>query len=440
MPIWTPPKSGLSNLFKKQCVVSPPPLSERAPPLDEFIAELDHGLYFDYLCKHTQKAKQEYESGLCLPPLWKSYDNPKCEKTKHKGDEILEKAKKGYSLFEHKLTPQQWQMCECALKASLPKIYGSEWEAEKTRVLEENGWTSARPELFMVTPRRFGKTYGIASHSVVMLTTVPNFHLVLFAVRLRQSKMLLSLILNMFNSHPYTKEHGLKMVTQNKEQFSIVWPTGEKSIVDAYPSTTANIRGFDADAVIVDEANFTPDDVILKGIMPVVLQGKTAWIMLSTPTRNDTLFMRFISTINKETGLPLLQSIHIGGPCSECKLTSTPHKCTHNMDELPDWKSRSKQGEYDALMEDHKETNLQENWGMVIDDRLRLYPEAHIDIMLSHKEVSIQAPPVCIYLGVDPTNGGKCEFGIVGCFFYNNDMVVCLFFLRFVIIVFARFS
>jgi len=197
---------------------------------------VDYLPYFDFFRSETTTAYQEYEEFVYVPELWQSYADPRYEKREVKGDELLRKIKAGYDLFPHTPTPQQRQMLEAALKTNLTSIYGDSWEMEKARVMKDHEWTTCRPELLMVTPRRFGKTWGIAMHCVLMLTSIPFYDIVLFAVRLRQTKMLLGLIKQMFDAHPYSK--SMRIITLNKEEMSVAGPEGDQRTVKAFPSST----------------------------------------------------------------------------------------------------------------------------------------------------------------------------------------------------------
>lgn len=148
--------------------------------------------------------------------------------------------------------------------------------------------------------------------------------------------------------------------------------------------------------------------------------------MISTPTRADTLFSRIISKISPKTGLPIVQSIRVGEPCADCmKVLATAHKCTHNFDEMPFWKSKEKRDEFNPLMEEYQETNLQENCGVTVDRRLKLFSSEHLKLLADQPLYEVTEAPKCIYLAVDPTGGGKCEFGLIGCFYSGTEIVVC---------------
>ena len=199
---------------------------------------VDYSNLFDFFYKKTREAHDAYLDQLIIPELHVSFGNPRYERFQHEGDRLLRDAKRAYEMFDITLTPQQRLMCIAALKTALPKIYGDSWEAEKLRVMHENGWTSFRPELFVVTPRRFGKTTAIGVHCVALIVTIPKYKLVLFAVRLRQSRMLLGMIIGMLIGHPMFKKNDLKIITQNKDKLEAMWPNGQVSEIDAYPSST----------------------------------------------------------------------------------------------------------------------------------------------------------------------------------------------------------
>lgn len=142
--------------------------------------------------------------------------------------------------------------------------------------------------------------------------------------------------------------------------------------------------------------------------------------------------MRCIEKLDGKTGKPLLQSIRIGEPCADCKKTVSPQLCTHNIDETPAWKSKEKLKEFEIIMSEYQDINKRENYGMVVDSRMRLFPESQLDILRNMPLVDFPEPPKCVYLAVDPAGGGKCEFGLCAAVFFGDQMVVC-FYLNFLI-------
>ena len=204
-----------------------------------FFRKLDSFNAFRVFEKHTQKAMDQYSRNCYIPPLSESFGNLKYEQTTHSGDIVLKNCLAAYSKFPHKLTPQQNQMCIAAIKTALPTIYADSWESEKVRVLAENGWSNFRPELFVVTPRRFGKTTAIATHAVVVTVCVPGFKTVIVAVCKRQSRSLLGMIVQMIVNHPDFKKNGLTIVTMNTDTLEIMWPNGAKCRIDAFPARTS---------------------------------------------------------------------------------------------------------------------------------------------------------------------------------------------------------
>jgi hypothetical protein len=169
--------------------------------------------------------------------------------------------------------------------------------------------------------------------------------------------------------------------------------------------------------------------VLLKGVFPVYLQDKTAIILISTPTTSKTFFMRCIAIKHEDTGKPLLQSIRIGEPCDACKKTRTPQNCTHNLDEMPPWKSKSKTSELELLMSGYQDIFLQENFGMTIDSTTRLFPERQLDIIRDAAPFDFPRTPDCVYLAFDPASGGECEYGVCAAVFFGPVMVVCFIYL-----------
>ena len=81
-----------------------------------------------------------------------------------------------------------------ALQALLPKIYGAEWDSVAIRVLREHGLTQVYHEVMKMTPRRFGKTWGVAMFVVAALMNIPGIQIAIFSTGGRASKGMMDIV------------------------------------------------------------------------------------------------------------------------------------------------------------------------------------------------------------------------------------------------------
>lgn len=206
---------------------------------DKNVDQIDHLALFDFLECKANECAQRREKNDYIPPVSQSYMENRYQKHSVEGDMVVREIVRCWDEFKSLTwTPQQKKMLELSLRSSLPAIYGNSWEIERDRVLKENDWKDASPLLLAVTPRRFGKSTAIAGDAATMIMCVPNYSVVIVAVRLRQTKMLLQMIYTLFQDHPKSK--GMKVITINKEELAIKGNIGNDiRTVKAFPSTTA---------------------------------------------------------------------------------------------------------------------------------------------------------------------------------------------------------
>lgn len=101
------------------------------------------------------------------------------------GDERL---KQIFYLLDVIMTPKGWKREEAQIKlhkayviASLPLIYGKEWDVNAKRVLERFGVTDLKSLVLALYPRRFGKTIAVACFIAVMLCVIPGITISTFS-------------------------------------------------------------------------------------------------------------------------------------------------------------------------------------------------------------------------------------------------------------------
>lgn len=97
-----------------------------------------------------------------------------------------------YPRSEHQKEFHEWFVF-----ANLPHIYGDDWEANATRVLESFGLTKIQYEVLVSTPRRWGKTISIAMFCAVVLLCVPSFWASVFSPGKRASSSLMGEVIRM---------------------------------------------------------------------------------------------------------------------------------------------------------------------------------------------------------------------------------------------------
>lgn len=99
--------------------------------------------------------------------------------------------------------------------ASLPRIYGKDWNDQSARVMAERGITEIITEVMVMTPRRFGKTYAIAMFNLAIMLAVPGTIINVYSPGSRASTSLMKLVKKFYAS--LVDEQG-RLCGQNGER------------------------------------------------------------------------------------------------------------------------------------------------------------------------------------------------------------------------------
>lgn len=298
----------------------------------------------------------------------------------------------------------QIEFHESMLNASLPIIFGDEFEHRKQVILSRLRVDKLYTEVMLCTARRMGKTAGVCIFAAALLMALDNVEGVVFAVAQRASNRIIDEIYRIVYEHP---TYGKYKPKQTKSQVSLRKPTDSKDCtIVAYPANSTTTLGFGANIVILDEAAYVKFELFRHTILPVAQQRRTILICISTPCETQNWFtqMRYLTDPD---GDPLFKYHNLTLICPECeKLPNIEsNKCTHMQYKRPLHLSNDKTERFAAVYEDDPETMAREMFGISMDnasDRLFI-PEYVDEYLLSY--VQINTPRPVLYVSVDPSGG-----------------------------------
>jgi hypothetical protein len=136
---------------------------------------------------HNTQARLDFESKRIRTREEVTFD-PLRHKHQSSGDSRLKQIMKILDSFGVDRTREQRIFHKWFLRACLPHIYGYEWSANSTSILEQHGLAKLRSEVLIATPRRFGKTWAVAMFVTAFLLVVTNKTIAVFSKAQRQSK------------------------------------------------------------------------------------------------------------------------------------------------------------------------------------------------------------------------------------------------------------
>lgn len=116
------------------------------------------------------------------------------------------------------------------------------------------------------------------------------------------------------------------------------------------------------------------------------------------------------------------------------QVTDTPWKCTHNMQELPHWKSKDKLEQFSFLWEDDRATELKENYAFTIQQtNFGFKPRDIEELRRRHlfDDSKLRPRPRYMMLTADAAGGGKSEFAIACGYFTPDERLIVSAFIFF---------
>jgi hypothetical protein len=138
------------------------------------------------------------------------------------------------------------------IEASLPKIYGSDWNNHCIRVMEEFSIQKIRSEVMVITARRIGKTWSVAMFVLALLLNVAGIQIAIFSTGSRASGSLYDILMNMLSEIPdafnrivrntreqlYIASHALpRGSSANSQAAKKICASKDTSKLNAYPDT-----------------------------------------------------------------------------------------------------------------------------------------------------------------------------------------------------------
>lgn len=150
------------------------------------------------------------------------------------GDEKLKDLKFWLDNLGLKRHIHQIRFHEHMIKASLSKIYETEWETQYESIMKKFNIDKMKRELLFSCPRRFGKTFSVALYCAAYMLSVPNCQVAVFSTGKRTAKKLMMLILSFLARFPGFEDH---IEIKNQEDLVLKFGPFDKRQLSCYPST-----------------------------------------------------------------------------------------------------------------------------------------------------------------------------------------------------------
>ncbi len=122
-----------------------------------------------------------------------------------------------------------WEM----MMALLPKIYSTEWDTQSSSILKKYGLKKLRPEVIIMSARRYGKTAAIVGMLVASLYCIPDFTIAVFSTCKRTSGKLVAWVVKLLASLPMFEDLCIR---KNSEEIALQFKRNDIRILNGYPA------------------------------------------------------------------------------------------------------------------------------------------------------------------------------------------------------------
>jgi hypothetical protein len=136
----------------------------------------------------------------------------------------------------------QIRVFQAMLDGILPRIYGTEWEEVKGRVMAQRGIDRLHQETLVNMARRNGKTWVVSGGAAAVFLVVPAITIAVFSVGKRQATMFMNSTMEKieraFKKGTHVNRNDYSLVAKNQESLIYEHPEGGKQVLGCYPGST----------------------------------------------------------------------------------------------------------------------------------------------------------------------------------------------------------
>jgi hypothetical protein len=170
-----------------------------------------------------------------------------------------------------------------------------------------------------------------------------------------------------------------------------------------------------------------------KVIGPVLTVDTASLICISTIQDDENYYSKLLNLV-QENGKALFNTYKFYLACEECRAKKIASECVHNLHLLPAWLTVSKNQTVRSMYKQLGQTELLEQETMGVGHSINESAfQQNLVLQLFNKQETpflrdnqIDLDPVCIYVSIDPSAGGKAsDFAVCSAFYDRGTFVIC---------------
>ena len=159
--------------------------------------------------------------------------------------------------------------------------------------------------------------------------------------------------------------------------------------------------------------------VFYEVVVPLMEMERTSLICISTVMGSDNFYSKLLM-LKDEQGRDFFKKFEFFLACQKCMDAGIASKCTHKMEELPQWQSARKHDRIRAMMQDQKQLLERETMGIMHDTNEKAFSGDLVQSFFKLREFEVYMPVSHVFLAIDPNAGGQSRFAIVSCIYMKG--------------------
>jgi hypothetical protein len=183
------------------------------------------------------------------------------------------------------------------------------------------------------------------------------------------------------------------------------------------------IRGLNQRLLVVDEAQYAPEALILQALIPILMMNESVAVFITTPDDPDSMFMRMIGQRDPGGNLRM-PVLWLGMACERCEQEGNGNTCPHVWYESPAHKNPERRERLAWIYANHQDINARENLARPQARNRPSFPPDLVEDLFARPRVPHTGRQRCVFLAADPACGGENDFAVAAGYFDGDGFTV----------------
>ena len=309
-----------------------------------------------------------------------------------------------------------------AINASMRYIVGEDFNTRKAKYLKMRHVKFHNNKAFFRAPRRVGKTVSIAMLAAAILVVVPKAKIGIFSQGERSADSMLDHVRKILKSVPKYAARIRQPESSKCIKIASLVAGEEDGVCTSYPCTVNGLKGVTAEWIVFEEYSRIPYLVWSEVVHPLLGVDGSCIIGISTPMGEACFIDPMLDNNPKHYNLHNYSLV-----CEMHAKSEHPEDCMCMTHILPRWKPISTYIQAREEMRDDPEMFQREWQAHFANGKNSVFKKEDVDMMVKlpfANNMYNRARNNRIFVGVDPTSGGRSEMALCSVLFDGDGNVV----------------